>query len=248
MPAAPDAPLQTASPAPRQPELNDADQLPTIQESLNGKAAGDYATTSKQKQKRHIHPKLSAPTIAPAALRPTTNAGAWKAPDDWAISPTEPVISGGITEDINNAAATDQLASLTLDLTHMEREIDHMQNASPQVILQRLKDSCGRYNSDAVNMEMDTEDDHGEATRRKDATVTSRDWELKKQRWLLSALYNMETVWGTKQEVSQPAMKPAARKILALFENQGVSSSLPSLSLSHTYIYTHMPRSTNSTV
>lgn len=188
-------------------------------------ASKDLATSTC---KRPIRPILSAPAIAPAALRPPTNAGAWKAPEDWAVSPTESALSGAGTEDINDAAATDHLASLTLDLAHMERETDHMRDASPQVILRRLKDDCNGKDAGAVP-ETGPDDGHEKATRANIASAACHDREMEKQRWLLSALYNMESVWDTNEEGPKPAMKPVAQKILALFESQGSSSLSPSL-------------------
>lgn len=44
---------------------------------------------------------------------------------------------------------------------------------------------------------------------------------MEKQRWLLSALYNMETIWDTNDKESKPIEKPTAQKILALFESPG---------------------------
>lgn len=226
VPATLDTSSQTPSEAPQQPGSNEAHQLPTIQESSNGKAAEEAdatTTTATSKPKTPLRPKLSAPVIAPASLRPTTNVGAWKAPDDWAVSPTESAISGIGTEDINDAIATDQLASLALDLAHMEREADHMRGASPQVILRHLKNEFGHYGPSTVT-ETGPGDDRGGVARTTDEVVACHDRDMKKQRWLLSALYNMETVWDTKEEVPKPAVKPTSQKILALFESHGSSS------------------------
>lgn len=226
IPAALDMSMHKQAQDPQKPGLSESQPLPTIREASNGKITSQDSTTIEHK--RPIRPKLSAPAIAPAVLRPTTNAGAWKAPDDWAVSPTESAISGVGTEDVNDTAATDQLASLTLDLAHMAREADRMRNASPQMMLQRLKDNRDDYNAGAVP-EVDPDDDRHESFRATEVIPAYRDQEMESQRWLLSALRNMETIWGTQEEVSRPATLPVSQKILALFENQGLSSMLYSL-------------------
>ncbi|KAJ4389475.1 hypothetical protein N0V93_006944 [Gnomoniopsis smithogilvyi] len=227
LPAALDTFLQTQTHShlqgPQQPGLSEAQPLPTIQEASHGNIAEHDDSTSKQN--RLARTKLHAPAIAPAALLQTTNAAAWKAPEDWVVSPTESAISCVGTEDINDTAATDQLASLALDLAHMEREADQMRNASPQVILQHLNDNCEEHSLAAIP-EMDSEDDRDEASRASEVTLAYHDREMEKQRWLLSALHNMETVWATQAEVSRPAIQPVSQKILALFENHGTTSYL----------------------
>lgn len=205
--------------------MSDTHTLPTIQEATNGKTAEEHLVGSKYKRPNRL--KLSAPAIAPAIapadLRPATNVGAWKAPDDWAVSPTESAISGMGTEDIHDMAATDQLASLTLDLAHMEREAGHMQSASPQVILQHLKDNCNGCDAEinAVLQTGQNEEDHNQASPTSEATLACHDREMSKQRWLLSALHNMETVCDMREDLPKPAQQHVGRKILALFENQG---------------------------
>lgn len=213
--------MQTRSQGPQQPGLSEPHPLPTIQEASNGKTTEQEITTSKHK--KPDRPKLNAPAITPAVLRLTTNAAAWKAPEDWAVSPTESAISGVGTEGLNETAATDKLASLTLDLAHMEREADRMRNASHQLVLQHLKDNCDDYTLGA-KLDTDPDDGRDEASRASEAALALNDRAMEKQRWLLSALHNMETVWGTQEEVSRPAMKLVSQKILALFENQGLSS------------------------
>lgn len=206
---------------PQQTGSSDAHPLPTIQEASNGNFVDEHLTTSKHK--RPNRPRLSAPAITPVDLRPTTNVGAWKAPEDWAVSPTESAISGVGTEDIHDMAVTEQLASLTLDLARMEREAGHMQSASPRLILQHLKDSCDDCEADAVRETDQDEGDRVKASRTGEVTLACHDREMSKQRWLMSALHNMETVCDMKEDLPKPAQQHVGRKILALFENQGQS-------------------------
>lgn len=208
---------------PQQTGSNDAHPLPTIQEASNGNLVDEHLTTSKHK--RPNRPRLSAPAITPVDLRPTTNIGAWKAPEDWAVSPTESAISGVGTENVHDMAVTDQLASVTLDLAHMEREVGHMRSASPQVILQHLKNKCDDCNADAdavVETDQD-EQDPDKASHASNATLACHDRDMAQQRWLLSALHNMETVCEFKEDLPKPAQQHVGRKILALFESQGRS-------------------------
>lgn len=175
------------------------------------------------KYKRPNRRKLSAPAITPADLRPATNVGAWKAPDDWAVSPTESAISDVGTEDVHDMAVTDQLVSFTLDVAHMEREAGHMQSASAQVILQHLKENCDDCNAGAVLGTDKEEEDRDKASAASEASLACHDREMSKQRWLLSALHNMETVCDLRVDLPKATQQHVGRKILALFENQGWS-------------------------
>lgn len=211
--------MATACPAsqgpdlPRIPAANEVDHLPVIAESSIGEAVSrDFA---RQKQKRPARPKLSAPAITPASLRPTGNLETWRAPDDWVMSPAEPVVSGQVVEDALNLAANTHVSDLTLDVAHMQREIDRMFEASPQVILQRLKDKSGYYEPTLVQ-DQDPTDDSAIAD-----ALAHQEREMEKKRWLLSALYNMETIWDPEEQLSRPASQPTVQKVLSLFESKG---------------------------
>lgn len=233
VPVAPVAPAQQSgdhdsqppeSQAPQQSSSNESTHLPTIQESSNGIDGADQTANAKRKSlsKRPTRPKLTAPAIPPASLRPTTNADAWKAPDDWAISPTESAISGVGTEDMSDSAVVEKLAALALDLAHMERETQRMLEASPLDILQRLKEDDGPQDLAGATDDQDVADDHEEAAHVADQALACQAREMEKQRWLLSALYNMETIWDTNDKESKPIEKPGAQKILSLFESLGM--------------------------
>lgn len=105
----------------------------------------------------------------------------------------------------------------------MEREAGHMQSASPQVILQHLNTNCDDRDADVVLETEQDEEDREKASRVSKATLTCHDREMSKQRWLLSALHNMETVCEVREDLPKPTQQHVGRKILALFENQGWS-------------------------
>lgn len=215
-----------ASQAPDLPRIQAADEvnhLPVIAESSIGEAVSrDFA---KQKHKRPLRPKLNAPAITPASLRPTGNPETWRAPDDWVMSPVEPVVSGQVVEDaLDLAAATHQISDLTLDVAHMQREIDRMLEASPQVVLQRLKDKWRPHEPTLVQEQGSAADKGDEDSCAIANALAHKEREMEKKRWLLSALYNMETIWDPEEQLSRPASQPTIQKVLALFESQGTSS------------------------
>lgn len=123
----------------------------------------------------------------------------------------------------------------------MEREAGHMQSASALVILQHLKEDCNDCNIDAVPATEKGEEDRDKASAASEATLACHDREISKQRWLLSALHNMETVCDVREDLPKPTQQHVGRKILALFENQGWSlvhcSTLPQNSMVLTILF-----------
>lgn len=189
----------------------------------------EQCETPRHQYRRHFRPKLSAPPISPASQKPTDNPDTWKAPDDWDISPSEKDSIFGAGES-GILDGTVEFSGLTLDITHMQRELDQMINASPQVILQRLKDTWGCYDPEAEprrKLEENPELDEGlrmeydEAQRNLDAALAYKEREMENRRWLLSVLNNMEAIMESGVILAQPSVDPKARKVLALFETQG---------------------------
>lgn len=210
---------------PRSPEGDQFHHLPAIAESSNDEAVSNELTRPK-KFRRPPRPVLSAPAISPATLRPADNPETWKAPDEWAISPAESAIPRRTTEDAFDLTVSNELSALTLDLTRLQHEVDRMLQAAPQAILQRLRQG------DTDVREQGTGEQRADVFHAVDVALASREREMEKQRWLLSALYNMETIWDPQDQVSKPATRPAVRKVLALFESQGKLISNPSAFIS----------------
>lgn len=161
-------------------------------------------------------------------MRPTTNAAAWKAPDDWAVSPTESAISGVGSEDATDTAVAEKLAALALDLADMERETERMLAASPEAILRRLTEDDGPRGLNGAAPEQNLSDGRSETLSAADEEgFVCRSRAMEKQRWLLSAVYNMETIWDTRDKGPAPSAIPKTQKILALYEDQGERALLP---------------------
>lgn len=199
--------------------------MPVIAEDTNT----EQDESNHHQYKRRFRPRLSAPPITPASQKPTDNADTWKAPQDWATSPSEDGTTGGAA-DLGTLDGTVEVSSLTLDITHMQRELDQMINASPQIILQRLKDTWGRYKLDGeppTAFEENPELDEGlkimcdEAERALDAALGYKEREMENKRWLLSILNNMEAILESDVTLSPPPVELKSCKVLALFEAQG---------------------------
>lgn len=164
-------------------------------------------------------PILSAPVISPATLRPANNPENWKAPDEWIISPAESAIFGRTAEDPFDLVVSNGMSALNLDLTRMQREVDSMLQASPQAILHRLEKNT------TTTQEQGTYHQQDDAFHVIDAALENEERKMERQRWLLSALYNMETIWDPHDQASTPATQPTVLKVLALFESQGMRIS-----------------------
>lgn len=204
-------------------------QLPVIDEDTRL----ERSETPTHQYKRRFRPKLSAPPISPASQKPTDNADTWKAPDDWDIDPGENGTLVGATHPVVLEGSA-EFSAITLDITHMQRELDQMLKASPQIILQRLKDTWGCYDPEAEprdNLEENPQLDEGvkleydEAERALDAALAYKEREMENKRWLLSILNNMEAVLEAGVPPTKPKIELKAQKALALFEAQGKSSS-----------------------
>lgn len=215
--------------------LDDPKHLPIIAEDLRS----ERSEATHQPYRRRFRPKLSAPPISPASQNPTENPDTWKAPDDWDVSPGEKGTSGSVGGS-GILDGTVEFSGLTLDIAHMQRELDQMVKASPQIILQRLKDTWGCYDPEAEprdNLEENPELDEGlkvecdEAERTVDAALAYKEREMEKKRWLLSVLNNMEAITESGVQLSQPSIEPKTQKVLALFETQGSFSLQTSISL-----------------
>lgn len=214
--------------------------LPPIVESSDGKDVEDGLP--KQKSRRPARPKLTAPPIGPAAARPTDKAGAWKAPEDWAISPTESPVSGPPADDPQNTAANNHHAPATLDIARVQRETELMLQASPQVVLLRLKGMLGDYDPTLVQKPDGSHDRRDETQHASDAAMVYKEREMETKRWLLTALYNMETIWAPDDTLSKPAAKPSVQRVLALFESQGKPRRHSSCALNGLLTVTTQPR------
>lgn len=88
----------------------------------------------------------------------------------------------------------DEAAATALDIAGLQREIKRMAAATPQIILLRLKEEWGT--SPDANL--------------------YKELEMEKKRWMLSALYNLDSRHGMQHEAvfSNP-------RVLAFFETQG---------------------------
>lgn len=216
------------SPTTKKQVSNESASLPVIIED----SRTERIENTRQQHKHCLRPKLSAPPISPASQKPTDNPDTWKAPDDWDISPGEenaPVAVG----DSGILDGTIEFSGLTLDITHMQRELDQMIRASPQIILQRLKDTWGCYDPEGEprdklgeNPELDDglKVECDEAERALDAALAYKEREMENKRWLLTVLYNMEAILESGATLPQPVVEPKTFKALALFEPQGKSS------------------------
>lgn len=199
--------------------------MPVIAEDANP----ERSESPHHQYKRRFRPRLSAPPITPASQKPTENPDTWKAPDDWNISPGEIDYLPG-AGDSGILDGTVEYSGLTLDITHMQRELDQMIKASPQIILQRLKDTWGCYDPEAEprsNLEANPDLDEGikvecdEAEHALDAALAYKEREMENKRWLLSVLNNMEAILESGITLAKPSIEPRAHKVLALFEAQG---------------------------
>lgn len=92
-----------------------------------------------------------------------------------------------------------------MDLASMQREVKRMSSASPQVILARLREEWGSARDPAFYREL----------------------EMEQKRWMLSALHNLDKPRnGAFPARSSAVGRPQSqKKILALFESKGRSSS-----------------------
>lgn len=117
-----------------------------------------------------------------------------------------------------------------LDITHMQRELHQMVEASPQIILHRLKDTWGCYDLEGEprghlgenpNLDDGVRVDCDEAERALDAALACKEREMENKRWLLSVLNNMEAIMESGFTLAKPSIEPRAHKVLALFETQG---------------------------
>lgn len=207
----PEAPVQRKSPSDVRHHV-----LPVIKESSTDEIVSHNSLRKKYTKPRPI---LSAPAISPATLRPANNPENWKAPDEWIISPAESAILRRTAEDPFDLAVSNGMSALNLDLTRMQREVDSMLQASPQAILYRLKENI------TTTREEGTDHQQVHAFHAIDAALENEERKMERQRWLLSALYNMETIWDPQDQASTPAAQPTVLKVLALYESQGMMIS-----------------------
>ncbi|KAF3770658.1 hypothetical protein M406DRAFT_326083 [Cryphonectria parasitica EP155] len=224
-----------------QKNIDESHTLPVIAEgSSDAKSVEAGPSCAKQQphhQKRvHTRPKLSAPAISPATMRPTEKPDTWKAPNDWAISSTESALSGPPEESFD-PAASDQHASATLDIAHVQRETERMLRASPRVVLMHLNGQRGVTSNIPVTTIQSAAyaDDHHQRTdaqRANDVALVYKEREMERKRWLLTALYNMETIWVPEDQLSGPAVRPSVQKVLALFESSATASYLAGINIS----------------
>lgn len=216
------APRSTQAEAPVQrksPNGASQHQLPVIKESSTDETISHNPV--RLEYMRTPRPMLSAPAISPATLRPANNPENWKAPDEWIISPAESAIFRRTAEDRFDLPVSNGMSALNLDLTRMQREVDNMLQAHPQAILHRLKETT------TTAKEQGTYHQRDDTFQVIDAALGNEERKMEKQRWLLSALYNMETVWDPQDQASTPAARPTVLKVLALFESQGMLTSRP---------------------
>lgn len=199
------------------PKIFEGDQvhnLPAIAESSSDEAQQDDLAKQK-KLKRNPRPLLRAPAISPANLRPAENPETWKAPNEWAINPAEAGKHRHQANDIFDLFASKNSSALALDIARLQQEVDRMIQATPYEILGRLRQS------ETIRQPRDREEQQASAFRSIYAVSVSREQDMETQRWLLSAIYNMETIWDLPDQISKTAVKPKVQKVLALFESQG---------------------------
>lgn len=132
------------------------------------------------------------------------NPDAWKPPDEWDCTPTEPRSAATRLEDLMNemlsAALTDEVPEDTVDLSALQKEVRRMAAASPQAILSRLEAIWDTTLNPSLHQEL----------------------EMEKKRWMLSTLHHLDPV--PDLDVSQLRLGDGSskvRRILALYESKG---------------------------
>lgn len=142
--------------------------------------------------------------------RPFTTRGrtieAWKPPqtwdcisdDDFKRPPKRKTILKIPEEPFRNEVQECQPWPVTIELTHLQRNIRRMEAASPKIVLERLKEE---WNEIA------------------DASVY-RELELEKQLWMLTALRSLRKKSSNEQMAADASLNEHT-KVLSLYENHG---------------------------
>lgn len=218
--------LATVPESPSASNLEDARHLaPMITDLSLSSAANQAPTTSEADQKRGSKRKpkapLKAPAIVPACQQYVGNPDLWKAPDVWEYSASEPEVSP--IEEAAVPTGSEDISQLALDMASMQREANRLLGASPQTILQRLKEKWGDQNVH-VALETGTESMQEDVDATVDQALMYKELEMERKRWMLSALNHMEAATQPNTVISKPKVKPKVQKILSLFDSQGTSS------------------------
>jgi hypothetical protein len=122
------------------------------------------------------------------------NIDLWKAPDDWASTPTSPSSLTSMEVTMVKKSEVKESAP-SMNLTNLQQELKMMLAASPSNILLRLREEWN-CSGDAAHY---------------------KDLEMAKKRWMLSALY---TCMGSGQSTISHNLSKG-QNILALHESQG---------------------------
>ncbi|KAK3359371.1 hypothetical protein B0T25DRAFT_494802 [Lasiosphaeria hispida] len=206
--------ISASSPAAPTPNSPDTDKSAShmIHEwysSIQGesKSSNSLVRTPSRLGRQNKKKKVSSSPSSPLKLA-ASSPDAWKPPDDWQCG-----------QEVGSAAPTPQKARrvaieepvaadpLSLDLAAMQREIAKMAIASPQIIIVRLNEEWGDSNDAAFYKEL----------------------EMEKQRWMLSALHNMDRLIGATSTEKEKKALTRGQKILALFETQATASYIAAL-------------------
>lgn len=174
--------------------------------------------------KRKPKAPLKAPAIVPACQQYVGNPDLWKAPEVWEYSGSEPEVSP--IDEVVVPIGSDEINQLALDLASMQREASRMLQASPQTILLRLQAKWGEQDLH-VALESGTESMQDDVDIAVDRALMYKELEMDRKRWMLSALNHMETNTQPSTFISKPKVKPKVKKILSLFDSQGIYGPLP---------------------
>lgn len=218
--------LATVPESPSASNLEDARHLAPMITDLSLSSATNQAPNTteadpKRGSKRKPKAPLKAPAIVPACQQYVGNPDLWKAPDVWEYSASEPEVSP--IEEAAVSMGSEDISQLALDMASMQREANRLLGASPQTILQRLKEKWGDQNVH-VALETGTESMQGDVDATVDQALMYKELEMERKRWMLSALNHMEAATQPNTVISKPKVKPKVQKILSLFDSQGTSS------------------------
>ncbi|PSR97165.1 hypothetical protein BD289DRAFT_120434 [Coniella lustricola] len=163
-------------------------------------------------------------------MRPVDNAVSWKAPDDWAISPTESRLPVSASSQFFDMGATNQYPMDSLDIAQVQRETEGMLRTPMRNVLRKLND----HSEDVVTARniQDPEASNSMGKCKENSLRMHREREMEKKRWMLIALYNMDTIWAPEGKPLKPDIMPSFQRVLALFETQGTASYLAATNIS----------------
>ncbi|ROW06090.1 hypothetical protein VMCG_04546 [Cytospora schulzeri] len=211
--------LPTVPESPSPTTLDEVRHLAPIISDSTPAANRDF---SKAKSRHRPKPRLNAPPIVPASQHHIGNPCLWKAPNDWAYSPTETAVSPVEEYEAVLPTGAEEESRLALDLTSMQREATRMLQASPRAILLRLKGAWGGYD---LNTSFG-DDPADPVTAALESALTYKELEMEKKRWMICVMRHMDAITDPEGVLSMPKVMPRVQKILSLFDSQATASYL----------------------